>query len=77
MLYYDIDRVWLAPAYDVVSTTVYVKSDIAALNLLGSKRWHHRKNLIRFGRETCDLSAKQANDLFDESLNAMESMGGR
>ena len=75
LLYRSIDQVWLAPAYDVVSTTAYIKSDIAALNLLGSKRWHNRKNLIRFGLEACDLSAKQAKNLFDECLNAMEVMG--
>jgi serine/threonine-protein kinase HipA len=75
LLYRSIDQVWLAPAYDVVSTSAYIKSDIAALNLLGSKRWHNRKNLIRFGLEACDLSAKQAKLLFDECLNAMETMG--
>ena len=75
LLYRSIDQVWLAPAYDVVSTTAYIKSDIAALNLLGSKRWHNRKNLIRLGLEVCDLSAKQAKNLFDECLNAMEVMG--
>ena len=74
LIYDDINSVRLSPAYDVVSTTVYVKNDIAALTLMGSKKWWNRKFLIRFGIETCDLSTKQANQLYDECEYALESV---
>lgn len=74
LLYEDSNSIRLAPVYDVVSTTFYIKNDIAALTLLGSKKWWDRKFLIRFGVETCDLSAKQANLLYDECEFAISSV---
>jgi len=38
LLYENIDDIWLAPAYDVVCTTLYIQKDIPALHLLGSKK---------------------------------------
>ncbi len=52
LLYENIDNVRLAPSYDVVSTTMYIKNDIPALHLLGSKKWWGRRFLIRFAIET-------------------------
>lgn len=66
LLYSDIGSVRLAPAYDVVSTTAYIRHDIAALTLMGSKKWWSRKHLLRFGAQVCDLSAGQAGRLFEE-----------
>lgn len=74
LLYENIHSIRLAPVYDVVSTTFYVKNDIAALTLLGSKKWWDRKFLIRFGVETCELSVKQANHLYDECELALSSV---
>lgn len=74
LLYQNISHIWLAPAFDVVSTTAYINNDVAALNLLGSKRWHGKDSLIRFGIEFCDLSNKQAKILFEECLLAMDVM---
>lgn len=37
LLYDDINNIRLVPAFDVVTTTLYIKSDIPALHLLGSK----------------------------------------
>lgn len=71
LLYEDKNSIRLAPAYDVVSTTFYAKNDIAALTLLGSKKWWDRKFLIRFGVETCDLSVKQTILLYDECEHAL------
>jgi serine/threonine-protein kinase HipA len=56
LLYSGIDDIDLAPAYDVVCTTSYIKSDIPALHLLGSKKWQSKKMLLRFGIESCLLS---------------------
>ena len=66
VVYEDIQHIRLAPAYDVVSTTAYIQNDIAALTLLGSKKWWSREFLIRFGMESCELTASLANQLFDE-----------
>ncbi|WP_404363692.1 type II toxin-antitoxin system HipA family toxin [Marinobacter sp.] len=71
MLYGDVTSIGLAPAYDVVSTTAYIKRDIAALTLLGSKKWWGRVHLIRFGTEVCELTRKQAGELYDECVDAL------
>lgn len=46
----------LAPAYDIVSSTVYIPNDVLALGLGGSKAWPDRKRLERFGKEICSLT---------------------
>ncbi len=74
LLYEDINSTRLAPVYDVVSTTFYIKNDIAALTLLGSKKWWGKKFLLRFGVETCELSVKQANHLYGECELALSSV---
>lgn len=74
VIYEDINSVRLAPAYDVVNTTFYVTNDIAALTLMGSKKWWSRSFLIRFGVEICDLSMRQANHLYDECIEALNDV---
>lgn len=66
LIYDDIGSVRVAPAYDVVSTTAYIRQDIAALTLMGSKKWWSTKHLLRFGTQVCDLTASQAERLFGE-----------
>ena len=60
LLYSCEDDIRLAPAYDVVSTTVYIKNDIPALYLLGSKKWWDKKYLMKFGVDSCNLTLKEA-----------------
>ncbi len=38
----------LAPVYDVVTTSAYIKNDVPALTLSGTKKWWPRKMLERF-----------------------------
>ena len=71
LIYSDINNISLTPAYDVISTAVYIKNDVPALHLLGSKKWWERKFLLRFGIESCLLSNKEAHEYYDECLNAM------
>ncbi len=71
LLYENIDDIWLAPAYDVVCTTLYIQKDIPALHLLGSKKWWSKPFLMRFGKEYCDLSASDTSTLYDECVEAM------
>lgn len=70
LVYSNIKDIKLSPAYDVVSTTAYIKNDIPALHLLGSKKWWDKKYLLRFGIESCELSNAKAKTLFDECINA-------
>ena len=72
LVYKDSDNIKLAPSYDVVSTTMYIKNDIPALHLLGSKKWWSKKYLLRFAVESCDLSLKESNTLYDECLVALQ-----
>lgn len=58
-------QIWLAPAYDLVTTTIYNGNDIMGLLLGGSKAWPKRKMLVQFGRSWCDLSEARCNDLLD------------
>ena len=56
----DRSKRFLAPAYDVVNTVVYLPHDKPALTLLGKKVWHDKKALISFGMTHCMLSEAEA-----------------
>lgn len=49
---------WLAPTYDIVSTTPYLRHDVPALTLAGRKAWWSVNYLERFGTQSCGLSLK-------------------
>lgn len=74
LIYDDISNIKLAPAYDVVTTTVYIKNDIPALHLLGSKKWWKEKHLLKFGIEFCDLTAKEVKELYEICINARDEI---
>ena len=56
----------LSPAYDVVSTVVYIPSDQPALTLFGKKVWFSKKDLIDFGISYCLLDSERAKILFEQ-----------
>jgi serine/threonine-protein kinase HipA len=67
VLYDDCESVVrLAPAYDIVSTTPYLASDMLALTLGGSKRWPKAKALLGFGQAHCGIGLAQGRVLLDE-----------
>ena len=74
LIYDDISNIKLAPAYDVVTTTVYIKNDIPALHLLGSKKWWKEKQLLRFGIEFCDLTVKEVSELYSLCVRAKDEI---
>lgn len=74
LIYEDTSNIKLAPAYDVVTTTVYIKNDIPALHLLGSKKWWKEKQLLRFGIEFCDLTAKEVKQLYELCVKAKDDI---
>jgi serine/threonine-protein kinase HipA len=52
ILYDDVEGdAHLAPAYDLVTTTVYIAADRMALTLNGSNQWPSARNLIQFGEK--------------------------
>jgi serine/threonine-protein kinase HipA len=58
-----LSPVRLAPAYDLVSTTVYRARDVMALELGGSKAFPARGRLIAFGRQACALSSARVSSV--------------
>lgn len=61
IIYEDAEStVSLAPAYDIVCTTVYVPDDSMALTLNGSKAFPTAKELESFARLHCDLRPARA-----------------
>jgi len=71
LIYSDLGNIRLAPAYDVVSTVVYIEHDILALNFMGSKKWWEKAFLLKFATEVCGLTAKESLVLYEECLNAL------
>ena len=43
-----VGPVTMAPAYDLVTTTAYLRNDVPALTLEGSRKWWPRQTLVRF-----------------------------
>ena len=70
---YSPDRIdrYLAPCYDVVTTTAYVMKDRPALAFSGRKFWPGRKQLVDFGIAECQLGKSEAGALYDECARAV------
>jgi len=75
---YSPDRIdrYLAPCYDLVTTTAYVFGDKPALTFAGRKFWPGRNQLIDFGMMECLLGRAEAGALYDECLRAVADTAG-
>ncbi|MBD0704786.1 type II toxin-antitoxin system HipA family toxin [Pseudomonas sp. Fig-3] len=62
----------LAPAYDIVTTAVYIRNDNMALLLGGSKAWPKHKMLMQFGRSACNLTEKRCKELIEQVIHGMD-----
>ncbi len=62
----------LAPIYDVVCTTVYIKKDIPALRMNAGKLWFKEKTYRTFAKQTCKMSTKEIDETFEVCKNAVE-----
>ena len=60
----------LAPVYDVVTTTVYLRKDVPALTLAGTKKWWPRKMLERFAVAHLSLPIGTVSDTFSRMAEA-------
>ncbi len=56
------DKVSIAPVYDVVTTTAYIKHDVPALSLAGSKKWWPRKMLKQFAAAYLSMPNSEINE---------------
>lgn len=63
----------LAPAYDLVSTTVYGARDIMALELGGTKAFPARNRLISFGRQACGLTSSRVKHVLQQVENGVHA----
>ncbi len=67
----DFEDSILAPIYDVITTTIYIKNDIPALRLSDGKLWWKEKTYKTFAKQSCGLSNKEYEDILLECKNAI------
>lgn len=65
------DVVSLAPVYDVITTTAYIKNDVPALTLAGTKKWWSRKMLEQFAVTHLSLPIGMITDVFAQIATAV------
>ena len=63
---------FLAPAYDVVCTNIYLPKDKPALTLLGKKVWFCKDELLTFGQKYCLLTQKDAEISYEVCIDAIK-----
>lgn len=66
----------LSPAYDIVTTTAYIRNDVPALTLDGTKRWWPRKTLERFASVHLSLPVKTIRETFQRVADAVSDTRG-
>ena len=66
---HTLDRVVLAPAYDMVSTKLYIPRDSLALTLGGSKRFPDRARITQFIRAVTSVTEAAALQLLQQVAN--------
>jgi serine/threonine-protein kinase HipA len=71
-----MDAVTLAPVYDVVTTTAYIKKDVPALTLAGTKKWWPRKTMERFAVEHLSLPVGTVSTTFNRLAEAVTETRG-
>jgi len=64
-------KVSMAPVYDVVTTTAYIKSDVPALTLGGTKKWWPRKMLESFAINHLSLSKSHVDETIERLADAV------
>ena len=67
----DYEDANLAPIYDVITTTMYIKKDIPALYLGANKLWWKEKSYKNFAKQSCGFSLKEYEDIVDSCVDAI------
>lgn len=68
----DYNDSFLAPIYDVITTTVYIKNDIPALRLGDGKLWWKEKTYKSFAKQSCTISNKEYEEILIECYAAIK-----
>lgn len=63
--------VTFAPLYDVVTTTAYIRNDVPALSLAGTKKWWSQKLLEQFAVTHLSMPVRAIRDVFDHVAEAV------
>jgi len=63
----------LAPIYDVITTTVYIKNDIPALRLSDGKLWWKEKSYKNFAKLSCGLSNTEYDKILEVCKKAIHT----
>ena len=61
----------LAPIYDVITTTCYIKKDIPALRMSDAKLWWKEKTYKTFAKLNCGLTNKEYEEIVDSCMQAV------
>ena len=67
----DFQDSFLAPIYDVITTTMYIKNDIPALRLSDGKLWWKEKTYKTFAKQSCGLTNKEYQTILEECTSAI------
>lgn len=67
----------LAPAYDLVTTSVYLPQDRMALTLNGTNKWPTAKDLIRFGEGRSLGTRRFLTEILERIGDAMADVGAK
>jgi len=65
------ERVEMAPVYDIVTTTAYIRNDVPALSIGGSKKWWPRRTLAQFARTHLMLTSREIDTIFEKMADAV------
>ena len=68
----DMTRIRLSPAYDVVTTVVYIYKDKPALTLYGRKVWAGINELKNFGQKFFFFAEKECQMIIEECRSAVK-----
>ncbi|MCB6184909.1 type II toxin-antitoxin system HipA family toxin [Leeia sp. TBRC 13508] len=72
ILYADpFSSTYLAPIYDVVSTSPYLPRDVIALTLDGRKSYPSAKVLSKFAQQACGIAPRTAKQLMEKVADAV------
>ncbi len=63
----------LAPAYDLVCTSLYMPRDELALTLNGSKDYPDRASLIKFIRQVTGKSERSAAGIIEQAITGVQA----
>jgi len=62
----------MAPIYDVVCTTVYIREDVPALKMSDGKLWFKEKTYRNFAKNTCQMKTSEIDETIQKCKDAVK-----